>query len=205
MEQRTPGLEQRLFTVGHSNHSLEAFIGLLKRHGVAALVDVRSQPYSRHAPHFGRRQLEAASETYGIGYVFLGEELGGRPVGDEFYDAAGYVLYDRLARSPGFLDGIRRLEEELRRRRAAIVCSEEDPAGCHRRLLVGRVLAARGVAMYHIRGDGRIQMEGDLRAAEMDARRAAGQLPLFDTVEEPEWKSTRSVSRRRPPPSSLKH
>ena len=205
MERQAPAPGHIVFTIGHSNHSLDTFVALLKRYDIAVLVDIRSEPYSRYAPHFGRRSLEAATGRYGIGYVFLGEELGGRPVGDEFYDAAGYVLYDRLARSPGFLDGIRRLEEELRRRRAAIVCSEEDPAGCHRRLLVGRVLAARGVAMYHIRGDGRIQMEGDLRAAEMDARRAAGQLPLFDTVEEPEWKSTRSVSRRRPPPSSLKH
>jgi uncharacterized protein (DUF488 family) len=78
-----------------------------------------------------------------------------------------------------------RLEKGLRQSVVAVLCAEENPAGCHRRLLVSRVLAERGVVMVqHIRGDGRLQTEGELQDA---------QLSLFDGTEEPAWKSIPSV------------
>src|SRR5947209_11997942 len=91
-----------LFTVGHSNHSLEAFLELLKKHTIQVLVDTRSYPYSRHVPHFNREELCEALRQRGIKYLFLGGELGGRPTGEEFYDEEGHVLYCRLAESPTF-------------------------------------------------------------------------------------------------------
>jgi uncharacterized protein (DUF488 family) len=182
-----------IFTIGHSNHSPKKFAGLLKKHGIEVLVDSRSRPYSRHAPHFNARYIEAALSGDGIGYLFLGRELGGRPEGEEFYDAEGRVDYALVEKSQPFLDGIRRLEREIRWRRVALLCSEEDPAGCHRRLLVGRILRERGVVVRHIRGDGSIRTEGE----------AAGEQPvLFPETEVSPRKSIRSVSRRRPPPSS---
>jgi uncharacterized protein (DUF488 family) len=90
-------------------------------------------------------------------YVFLGKELGGRPEGSEFYDEGGGVLYDRLAESALFLEGIDRLMEGVKGYRVAIMCGEEDPVKCHRRVLVGRVLEERGVRVKHIRGDGRVE------------------------------------------------
>ena len=92
----------------------------------------------------------------------MGRELGGRPAGAEFYDQEGHVLYSRVAESSLFLEGLERLQEGLREFRLALLCSEENPAACHRRLLVGRVLAERGVAIDHIRGDGRLQSEAEL-------------------------------------------
>ena len=182
-----------VLTVGHSNHSAEKFIGLLKGHGVEVVADVRSQPYSRHAPHFSARGIEAILSKSGIGRLFLGLELGGRPVGEEFYDADGRVDYARIERSLPFLDGIQRLEREIRERRIALLCSEEDPTWCHRRLLVGRVLVERGISVRHIRGDGSVQTEGE----------ANGNQPLlFPDLEVSVRKSIRSVSRRRRRPSS---
>lgn len=133
-----------VFTIGHSNHSAEKFVGLLKGHGIEVVADVRSQPYSRHAPHFNAKDIEATLSDNGIGRLFLGLELGGRPIGEEFYDADGRVDYARIESSRPFLDGIHQLERGIRDRRIALLCSEEDPAGCHRRLLVGRVLGERG-------------------------------------------------------------
>jgi uncharacterized protein (DUF488 family) len=182
-----------VLTVGHSNHSAEKFIGLLKGHGVEVVADVRSQPYSRHAPHFSARGIEAILSKSGIGRLFLGLELGGRPVGEEFYDADGRVDYARIERSLPFLDGIQRLEREIRERRIALLCSEEDPTWCHRRLLVGRVLVKRGISVRHIRGDGSVQTEGE----------ANGNQPLlFPDLEVSVRKSIRSVSRRGRRPSS---
>jgi uncharacterized protein (DUF488 family) len=182
-----------VLTVGHSNHSAEKFIGLLKGHGVEVVADVRSQPYSRHAPHFSARGIEAILSKSGIGRLFLGLELGGRPVGEEFYDADGRVDYARIERSLPFLDGIQRLEREIRERRIALLCSEEDPTWCHRRLLVGRVLVERGISVRHIRGDGSVQTEGEPNG---------NQPPLFPDLEVSVRKSIRSVSRRGRRPSS---
>jgi len=90
----------RLFTIGHPNHELDYFLGLLRQHQVEAVVDVRSNPSSQYATHFDSLVLRPALERVGIKYLFLGSELGGRPPGDEFYDSAGHVLYYRVAREP---------------------------------------------------------------------------------------------------------
>jgi uncharacterized protein (DUF488 family) len=165
----------------------------LKRHGIEVLVDTRSHPYSRHAPHFNTRDIQAALSGYGIGYLFLGLELGGRPEEKEFYDAEGRVDYALVERSRPFLDGIHRLEKEIQARKVALLCSEEDPAGCHRRLLVGRALSERGIVVRHIRGDGSVQAEGE----------TIGDQPvLFPETEVSVRKSIRSVLRRRRRPSS---
>lgn len=184
----------RIYTVGHSNHSLEHFLGLLKDADIEVIVDVRSFPFSRHAPQFNREGLSAALARTGVKYVFMGEELGGRPDGDEFYDDDDHVLYGRVAESDLYQEGIDRLEKGLDRYRVALMCSEEDPTGCHRHLLVTRVLAERGVEVIHLRGDARTQSEEELRTR---AGSAHEQIGLFDGEEGDAWRSIRSVSRKR--------
>ena len=182
-----------MFTVGHSNHSAEKFNRLLKRYGIDILIDTRSRPYSRHAPQFNGRTIEAVLAKDGIGYLFLGRELGGRPEGGEFYDTEGRVDYTLIEGSRLFLDGIKRLEREIETRTVALLCSEEDPTRCHRRLLVGRALEERGITLLHIRGDGSVETEDN-----MDG----GQPILFPAKEASPRKSIRSVSRERRRPSS---
>ncbi len=190
----------RIFTVGHSNHSPEFLMELLAGHGVEVVVDVRSSPYSRYATHFNREPLEKLLRTSGLKYLFLGDVLGGRPQGHEYYDELGHVLYDTLAASPSFTAAMERLLRGLRISSIALLCSEEDPAQCHRRLLLGRVLADGGVGVFHIRGDGRLQSEGEL-AEELQFQRTKGQMTLFDTEEPQQWKSIQSVLPKEPPAS----
>lgn len=166
-----------VFTIGHSNREFSDFLGVLTAHEIELVADVRSYPASRYAPQFNRKRLADALETNGIGYAFMGGELGGRPKEAEFYDADGGVLYSKLARSQRFQRGLERLTELLRESRVAVMCSEENPASCHRRLLVGLALQARGIEVLHLRADGSAQAEGDLDAA---AAAGAGQLRLFD-------------------------
>lgn len=148
-------------TIGHSNHPIERFIALLREHGIETLVDVRSRPYSRWAPQFQKSFLSRSLTAAGIAYVFLGDELGGRPEGREFYDAEGHVDYERRARARDFQTGVARLLEIARERSTAIVCAEEDPGHCHRRLLVAPALQQNDVTVEHIRGDGRVQTEDE--------------------------------------------
>jgi len=193
--------EPTVWTVGHSNHPLEHFLDLLTRQEIAVLVDVRSSPYSRYASHFNKEAIQGPLRDRGVKYLFLGDLLGGRVDDERFCDEEGRVLYARLAESPGFQQGIERLIRGAETYRVAIMCGEEDPAHCHRRLLIGRVLRDRGVEMLHLRGDGRVQSEEEL-AAEEEFRKTRGQMTLFDMEETDEWKSTQSVLPKNPPESS---
>ncbi len=188
-----------VFTIGHSNHTVEHFISLLQGHAIQVVVDERSQPYSKYATQFDQDLLKPALQNAGIRYLYLGRELGGRPEGDEFYDAQGHVLYNRVAATTLFQEGLTRLEKGIREYNVAMLCAEENPAGCHRRLLVGRVLLDRGIQVDHIRGDGRIQSEEEI-AAELDPNR--DQLSLFQEAEAEPWKSIPSVLRKKRPNNS---
>jgi uncharacterized protein (DUF488 family) len=189
-----PDITPGLFTVGHSNAALDDFLSLLRQHGIQAVADVRTVPWSRHVPHFNAGQLRDALARCDVSYLPSGRELGGRPEGTGFYDAQGHVLYGRLAASPAFREGIDRILASAQTQRIALLCSEEDPARCHRHLLIGRVLGKCGVAVAHIRRDGRIETESDLAAREISD---APQDTLFDDPGERHWKSPRPV--RQPP------
>jgi len=201
MEELGPGAETTIWTIGHSNHPLQTFLELLLKHQIAVLVDVRSSPYSRYASQFNKEALGDLLQGRDINYLFLGDLLGGRAVGAEFYDDQGHVLYARLAESPDFRRGIDRLLNGVAAYRVALMCGEEDPTECHRRLLIGRVLGSRGVNVMHIRGDGRVQSEAEVTAEEK-FQKTKGQLTLFDMEETGEWKSTQSVLPKKTPPNS---
>jgi len=92
----------------------------------------------------------------------------------------------------------------MERFRVALVCGEEDPAHCHRRLLIGRVLTERGHTMLHIRGDGRIETDETVAAA--SGKSLVGvQRELFAEIEEDKWRSTASVLPKKAPASSSAH
>ena len=195
-----------LYTIGHSNQSLDEFIGLLRKHDVEVLVDVRSAPYSRWTPHFGKESLEHALKLDGLKYLYLGRQLGGRPDPDQrpdFYDEGGHALYYKMADDTDFNDALQRLREGVARYRVAVMCSEEDPTDCHRRLLVGKVMADRWrVVLRHIRRDGRIEEEErvDLRHELQPVQQSllpdpAGNATGGHACEA--WKSTQSVLPRR--------
>ena len=79
----------KLFSIGHSNATIEAFLDLLRRNEIVVLVDTRSQPYSRYTTHFSREALKQSLTENGIEYVYLGRQIGGRPEGEEFYFQSG--------------------------------------------------------------------------------------------------------------------
>ena len=135
--------ELSIFTIGHSNHELQKLIDLLKFNEIEVVADIRSNPHSRFASQFNKDDFKKAIQAAGIKYLFLGKEVGGKPEDPEFYDPDGFVLYSRIAKSPLFLEGIERLMNGIRNYRVVLMCSEENPAHCHRRLLVGRVLSEK--------------------------------------------------------------
>jgi uncharacterized protein (DUF488 family) len=190
-----------LYSIGHSSHPIDHLLKLLRSFQIQVVVDSRSQPHSRYAPQFNFEALKSALLRDQIDYLFLGKELGGRPEKPEFYDKEGYVLYWRVASSPEFRKGLARLVKEATKRRVAVLCSEEDPSSCHRRLLIGRVLTGLGVKMNHIRGNGALQTEMDLARDSQDRTDQS----LFSSPRNMVWKSIRSVLQRSQPQTSSEH
>ncbi len=150
-------MQDTVFTIGHSTHPQERFIGLLRQHGITALCDVRSTPYSRMNPQFNREELEKALLAHGIEYRFLGKELGARSDDPHCYEA-GKVQYERLAETAPFKYGLKRVLRGMKEDfRIALMCAEKEPLECHRTILVARHLAALGIEVAHILADGRLE------------------------------------------------
>ncbi|MEW6414569.1 MAG: DUF488 domain-containing protein [Pseudomonadota bacterium] len=152
-----------VYTIGHSNHSIESFISLLQRHEVTAIGDVRSHPYSRFAQQYSQEPLKAALAAVGIAYVFLGKELGARSKNTACYKQ-GRVQYDLLAKEPLFLEGIERVKHGMKRYRIALMCAEKDPIECHRALLVARKLFEAGMSVNHILADGFLETHENMES-----------------------------------------
>lgn len=134
-----------IYTIGHGRHPFDYFLGLLRRHGIVFVCDVRSSPRSRW-PQFNRGALVEALRQNGIGYEHL-PECGGKVIAPP----------DELARG---LDRIVELASEMR---VAVMCSESQPvtahvrerrANCHRVGMLATPLRARGAGIIHILPDG---------------------------------------------------
>jgi len=145
-----------IFTIGHSTHRAEAFLALLRQHGVEAVADVRSAPFSRFNPQFNREALEQCLKANGIRYAFLGKELGARSEDRSCY-IDGRVQYGRLAQTALFQSGLDRVLQGAARYRVALMCAEKEPLECHRTLLVAKALVARGQPVLHIHADGHLE------------------------------------------------
>jgi uncharacterized protein (DUF488 family) len=175
---------QMIYTIGHSNHPIDRFIALLQQHGIEAVADVRSTPYSRFNPQFRKEKLQATLAAAGIRYVFLGEELGARSKDPGCYDEGGRVSYARLASTDLFRRGLDRLMTGMRNHRIAIMCAEREPLDCHRTILVSRELERAGVPVTHILQDGSLEshrqtmtrLASDLKLASTDLFRTPDEL-----------------------------
>jgi uncharacterized protein (DUF488 family) len=149
-------MNDMLYTIGHSTHTAEKVIELLRQHGVTAVADVRSQPYSRMNPQFNREAFNSRLKHAGIAYVFLGRELGARSEDPSCYEN-GKIQYDSVARTPLFAAGLERILDGMKTQTIALMCAEKDPIACHRAILVCRHLTERGVKIAHILEDGRLE------------------------------------------------
>ena len=144
-----------LFTIGHSNIAADRFLAMLKAADVGAVADVRSVPVSRRHPWFAKKNLAAALTNAGIGYMSIGDALGGRPRSARLY-RGGIADYEAMAVQPDFLEGLDRLQAASTAR-ICLMCAEREPLDCHRCLLVARSLAERGLSVGHILHDGMIE------------------------------------------------
>jgi uncharacterized protein (DUF488 family) len=161
-----------VYTIGHSNVTVDKIVQLLQRYQIQVLVDVRSVPYSQYSPQFNRDSLAEALRESGIEYLFAGEYLGGRPEDRTLYKSGEnpssreeyleLVDYNKVAKQDWYRNAIARLIAIAGERRTAVMCSEEDPKQCHRYRLIGQTLLQKGVTVWHIRRKGGVERQVSL-------------------------------------------
>ena len=150
---------------------------------------MRTTPFSRLNPQFNRRAFERGLGRAGVGYLFLGVDLGGWHEGDEFYDE-GHVLYGRMVGSPLFESGLAWLVDEAEWSRRPSLCREEDPVDWHHFLLITRVFYYRGMEVTHIHGDGIVQRTEEVPIFTRWPQPERGQR-FFEGLMTSSWRSTR--------------
>ena len=163
-----------IFTIGHSNRSIEEFLELLREAGADLVVDVRRLPGSNRYPQFNADALEASLKSVGAGYTRI-EELTGRRGRDKsvpsdvngFWRNRSFHNYADWALTDEFHAGLARLRHLSEDAVPAVMCSEAVWWRCHRRLIADNLLAA-GDDVRHIMGPGYIDRAELTRGAVID-------------------------------------
>jgi len=171
-----------LYTIGHSNHAIETFLDLLKTHGIEALCDVRSKPYSRFHPQFRNKQLKEVLQKHNIAYVFLGKALGAKPDDLSCY-RDGKLQYACLAETEAFKAGINQIKTDLAASRVALMCAEKEPLDCHRTILICRHLRDEDLTIKHILADGYLEDQHHAEKRLIDKFKISEDLPFKEKVQ----------------------
>lgn len=127
----------KLFTIGFTKKSAEAFFTKLKRSGSKRIVDVRLNNVSQLAGFAKRNDLQFfLREVCGMDYVHVPELAPTQDILDEYKKNKGdWSVYERK-----FLDlmRIRQIEKKIDPAvitDGCLLCSEDKPHHCHRRLV----------------------------------------------------------------------
>lgn len=151
------------FTIGHSNRDLAQFAALLREAQVELVADIRTVPRSRANPQFNKDSLPGALAAFAVAYEHMpalgglrGKARGARPAVNGYWTNESFHNYADYALTAPFAAGLGQLRTAGRKRRCAIMCSEAVWWRCHRRLVTD-YLIARGEAVFHILGPGRLE------------------------------------------------
>lgn len=153
----------KLYTIGHSLHSIDQFIELLNSHDINCIVDVRSTPYSKFSPQFNINEFKKFLNINRKYYIFMGEEFGARRSESSLYDINGLLDFEKVIKSTFFQAGIKRVKSGLNKGyKIAFMCTEKDPLDCHRSILVGRAFHDEKFEVLNIHEDGSVENQNDL-------------------------------------------
>lgn len=150
-----------LFTIGHSNLEMSDLLGILIRHEINLVCDIRSRPGSFRFPQFNREPLMTQLAAAKIIYQFFGDQFGGRPLDSRYYRPDGLVDYAARRNAPDFEEALDRLFGFLYTKNVVLMCAEEDPLHCHRFLMVCPAVVHRGIAPAHLRRGAILETQRD--------------------------------------------
>jgi len=155
--------EGHLFSIGYGLRSPDSFLSLVKQYGINYIADVRSNPYSKWNPNFCREPIAAFLQDHGVGYVYIGDMIGGIPKDSACYTLEGKLDYALVKQHSSFQKGIERLLKATEKKLSvALMCGEVEPHTCHRSKLIGEVLAERGIPLHHILSDHLVKSQAEV-------------------------------------------
>lgn len=147
----------QIYSIGYGGRTVPDFIQLIIKYNISIIVDVRSNPISRFQPSFRKSNLQSILLEVGVQYIFLGDELGGKPKAQIFY-TAGVLNQKMLTSTKVYQNGISELIELASvTENICIMCSELNPDHCHRKSMIGQTLFKRGIVVNHINSGGSLQ------------------------------------------------
>lgn len=148
-------MNNSIYTVGHSTHTIEYFISLLERYKVNCVVDVRSVASSSYNPQYNQYPMQAKLKEKNIQYMHFAEEFGARRMDPDLWNEEGKVDFDKVRKTWAFKHGLERLWQGIEKGfTIALVCSEAAPLECHRFSMICPALIEDGFEVFHILKDG---------------------------------------------------
>jgi uncharacterized protein (DUF488 family) len=181
-----------IFSIGYGRKTFEEFVKELKSFDISYVVDIRSKPSSKWNPQFNQGILRALLHNENIRYVYMGDCLGGIPSDSSYYCVNEKINYRIIETKDYFKKGIERLMvADVKNIHIALMCSESDPAKCHRSELIGGELEKCDINLRHIIGEGDEESQ-----KEVMIRRTKGKCLLGELFSEPEYREQSTSLRK---------
>lgn len=152
-----------IYTIGHSNYSVEKLIDMLKIYDINCVIDIRGTPYSKYNVQYNKETIRKTLTDKGYLYIYMGKEFAAQRMNRSSYTNEGYSDFEKAMRDEHFLEGINRLKNGLDKGyKIALMGAMQDPINCHRAILVGRALREKGFDVKHILHEGTLASQDEL-------------------------------------------
>ena len=149
-----------IYSIGHSTHSIEEFLNMLRSFDIKIIADIRSMPGSRKFPQFDMEKIKISLNEIGIQYIHMAD-LGGRrkmkkDSKNNRWNNNSFKGYADYMETKEFENAIVKLEHIALDQPTAYMCSEAVWWRCHRSM-VSDFLKAKGWTILHIMATGKVQ------------------------------------------------
>ena len=158
-----------IYTIGHSNYTIERLIDMLRHYNINCVVDIRGTPYSKYNVQFDKETIRYTLSKAGFIYIYMAKELAAKRINKQSYNEEGYSDFEKVIKENEFIEGIERLKNGCNKGyKIALLGAMQEPIRCHRSILVGRALRENGFNVKHILDDYSIASQEDIEQMLLD-------------------------------------